>query len=70
MGIISNRYLKKAGGKEVTKIVRSRTREESHIEVIVTTGNNEMFLELRKALIKMRRLHKISYAITVLDSQE
>lgn len=54
----------------MTKIVRSRTREESHIEVIVTTGNNEMFLELRKALIKMRRLHKISYAITVLDSQE
>lgn len=51
---------------------RSRSMENTHIKVIISNGgeNREIFRNIRKALIKMRRLWKISYLITEVDSRE
>lgn len=51
---------------------RSRKKENTHIEVIITNGRREgeILQNIRKALIKMRRLWKISYSITEVDFQE
>ncbi len=51
---------------------KSRRIENIHIKVIITNGgeNREIFRNIRKALIKMRRLWKISYLITEVDFRE
>lgn len=50
------------------KIHRSRMQEKIHVEVVITNGNREIFLELKKVLIKIKHLFPISYVITEVDS--
>lgn len=54
------------------KINRSRTKEKLHVEVIITNarGNRKPLQELKKTLIKIKRLFPISYAIIEVDFQE
>lgn len=58
--------------KTVVKRCRSNRLESIHIEVIITNDSRstEVFNEMKEALLKMRRLRKISYAITEFGFEE
>ncbi len=56
----------------IVKRQRSNTLESTHVEVTITDGSAsaEVFYEIREALMKMRRLRKISYVVTEVGFEE
>lgn len=58
--------------QKLVKRQRSNTVESTHVAVTITDGSAsaEVFYEMRKALMKMRRLRKISYVVTEVGFEE
>lgn len=56
----------------MAKIHHSRTAERTHIVITIENGkeNPQLFNNIKKALIKMKRLFKFSYVITEVDFLE